>query len=521
MNFNNLEKRVAARINKPVAQQGNLFEMVLPEQVPQQKLYGTIDNTSHNYQIINSEEALINLVDKLQKLPEFCFDTETSSLNTLDAELVGISVSWKEYEAFYIALPKIREEALNYLHLLKPVLENENILKIGQNIKYDILVFKNYGIEVKGKIFDTMLAHYLIEPEQRHNMTYLSEKYLKYTPVPIEDLIGKGRQQISMSAVPLDNISQYAAEDADVTFQLKVLLEKELESRALRELSENLEMPLVPVLADMEYSGINLDRGVLSGLAADLRTDILKVEKDIFLHAGCEFNIQSPKQLGDILFERLGIESNNKKTKTKQYSTSEDVLLDLADKHPIINLILDYRMLRKLLSTYVEALPELIHPVTKRVHTTFNQALAATGRLSSINPNLQNIPIRTERGREIRKAFIPRDGNHVIVSADYSQIELRIMAHMSEDPNMMEAFRNNDDIHTATAAKIYNVSLADVTREMRNNAKTANFGIIYGISAFGLSQRLKIPRKEATLLIEGYFNTFPNVKKYMEFHLKH
>lgn len=516
MNFNSLEKRITARVNKPVALQGNLFDMVLPEPVEQQKLYSSIDNTPHKYLIINNQGELKSLIAQIKSLPEFCIDTETTSLNTLDAELVGISVSWKEQEAYYIAFPKEREQVSQYVNLLKSVLEDENISKIGQNIKFDILVFKKYGIEVKGRIFDTMLAHYLIEPEQRHNMTYLSEKYLKYTPVPIEDLIGKGRQQISMSSVALENISEYAAEDADVTWQLKLILEKELEKNSLAELAETLEMPLINVLADMEFAGINLDKSALNELANELRTDLLKIEEEIFKLAGTQFNIQSPRQLGEILFEKLGIDSNNKKTKTKQYSTSEDVLLDLADKHPIIPFILDYRMLRKLLNTYVEALPELVNNSTGRLHTTFNQALAATGRLSSINPNLQNIPIRTERGREIRKAFIPRDENHLIVSADYSQIELRIMAHMSEDLNMMDAFRNNEDIHTATAAKIYNVPVEEVTREMRNNAKTANFGIIYGISAFGLSQRLKIPRKEASMLIEGYFATFPGVKTYMD-----
>jgi DNA polymerase-1 len=371
-------------------------------------------------------------------------------------------------------------------------------------------------LEFKGKIFDTMLAHYLIEPEQRHNMTYLSEKYLKYTPVPIEELIGKGRQQLSMVSIPLERVSQYAAEDADVTWQLKGILEKELSKKSLEKLAEDLEMPLIPVLADMEYSGIMLDKNALSELAEGLRKDLCDLENKIFELAGSTFNIQSPKQLGDILFEKLGIDSGNKKTKTKQFSTSEDVLIDLLDKHPIIEFILDYRTLRKLLNTYVEALPELVNAETSRLHTSFNQALTATGRLSSVNPNLQNIPIRTERGREIRKAFVPRDENHWIVSADYSQIELRIMAHMSDDANMVEAFRNNEDIHTTTASKIYNVPAAEVTREMRNNAKTANFGIIYGISSFGLSQRLKISRKEASQLIEGYFSSFPNVKKYMD-----
>jgi DNA polymerase-1 len=518
LNFTNLEKRVNSRISKPEIIQGSLFDTMVnkPELIEADKLFGTIDNTPHNYITINNLEELLALVENVRQLNEFCFDTETTSLNTLDAKLVGISISWKGAEAYYIPFPKQEDEQLKYLEALRIILEDESITKIGQNIKFDILVFKNYSVEVKGKIFDTMLAHYLIEPEQRHNMTYLSEKYLKYTPVPIEDLIGKGKIQINMSAVPMESISQYAAEDADVTYQLKVILEKELADKSLTTLAEDLEMPLVPVLADMEFEGINLDKNALEELSSGLRSDLCALENEIFKLAGTNFNIQSPKQMGDILFDKLGIDSGNKKTKTKQYSTSEDVLLDLVDKHSIINFILDYRMLRKLLNTYVDALPELIHPITKRVHTSFNQALATTGRLSSVNPNLQNIPIKTERGREIRKAFVARDEGHFILSADYSQIELRIMAHMSEDLNMIEAFRNNEDIHTATAAKIYNVPTAEVSREMRNSAKTANFGIIYGISAFGLSQRLKISRKEASDLIEGYFKSFPNVKQYME-----
>lgn len=515
LNISGLEKRVSARLTKPASIQGNLFDMVLPEPVKQEKLYGTIENTSHNYIIVSNEQELKDLMDKILTLTEVCFDTETTSLNTFEARLVGVSFAWKPGEAYYISFPKDPSLQNIYLDQFRRVLENETIRKIGQNIKFDMLVFKSYGIEVKGEIFDTMLAHYLIEPEQRHNMTYLSEKYLKYTPVPIEDLIGKGKV-LNMSSVPLENISQYAAEDADVTYHLKLVLEKELEQKSLDKLARELEMPLIPVLADMEFSGINLDKTALSELANSLRSDLCDLENQIFGLAGVQFNVQSPRQLGEILFERLAIESNNKKTKTKQYSTSEDVLAELADRHPIIPLILDYRTLRKLLNTYVEALPEMVNPNTGRLHTTFNQALAATGRLSSVNPNLQNIPIRTERGREIRKAFIPRDENHVIVSADYSQIELRIMAHMSGDENMMDAFVNAEDIHTATASKIYNVPLQEVTREMRNSAKTANFGIIYGISAFGLSQRLKIPRKEAAQLIEGYFTTFPHVKKYME-----
>ncbi len=517
LNFINLEKRVSSRLNKVVIKQATLFDNMPISTVVEEKRFRSISDVNHSYIVINSLKDLTDLIIKITKLDEVCFDTETTSLNTFDCELVGISFSWKANEAYYIPFPKELDLRDKYIDELYKVICNEQIIKIGQNLKFDLLVLKNYGLELKGKIFDTMLAHYLLEPDQMHNMNFLSEKYLKYSPVPIEDLIGKkGKPQINMGNVDLARIAEYAAEDADITYQLKEVLDVELKKNELSSIAGILEMPLIPVLCDMEYTGINLDRSALKILGDELKTDLIHLEAKIFELAGVEFNIQSPKQLGEILFDRLKIDDTAKLTKTKQYSTSEDVLVYLVDKHPIINYILDYRTLRKLLNTYVEALPVMVNSKTGRLHTSFNQALTATGRLSSIDPNLQNIPIRSLRGREIRKAFIPANNEYVISSADYSQIELRIMAHMSEDENMIEAFNNNADIHTATAAKIYNLNLNEVTKDMRNKAKTANFGIIYGISAFGLSQRLKIPRKEASELIDGYFANFPKVKTYME-----
>lgn len=517
MNFKTLEKRIFSRISTPVVTQQTLFGLELAPSVEPVSSFKTISDTNHNYSIIYNINLLEDLINQLLLLKEFCFDTETTSVNPIDAELVGLSFSWKANEAFYIPFPKIKADCDAYVSLLKKVFENPSIIKVGQNIKFDMLVLKNYGIKVKGVLFDTMLAHYLLEPEQKHNMDYLSEKYLKYTPVHIEELIGpKGKSQLNMASVALEKISEYAAEDADVTWQLKSILEQELEKKELSSLASTIEMPLVSVLAEMEYCGVSLDIKTLHDYANVIREELIKLEEQIYSHAGIHFNIQSPKQLGEILFEKLKIDPNAKKTKSQQYATGEEILAELTDKHPIVNLILDYRTYRKLLNTYVEALPEIVNKRTGRIHTSFNQAIAATGRLSSVDPNLQNIPIRDERGREIRKAFIPGGEDRIILSADYSQIELRIMAHISEDANMIEAFANNMDIHTATASKIYGVSPEEVTREMRSKAKTANFGIIYGISAFGLSQRLKIPRSEASQLIQGYFNTFPGVKTYMD-----
>ncbi len=477
-----------------------------------------ISNSDHEYILVDNENERKKLIKQLSNSKEFCFDTETTDLNPHNAEVVGVSVSWEIHKAYYIHIPEKKEEAQKVLDEFKPLFENKKIRKIGQNIKYDILVLKNYDIKVQGEIFDSMIAHYLLQPELRHNLNYLSEQYLGYKPVEIETLIGKkGAKQGSMRNVPLEKLKDYAAEDADLTYQLKELFEKELEKTGLSNLAETLEMPLIPVLAEMESNGVKINTNALNDYSKKLNKELIKIEEKIIDQAGVSFNISSPKQLGEILFDKLKLDPNAKKTKSKQYSTSEETLVKLADKHPIVNDVLEFRSLKKLLSTYIEALPKLINQKTGKIHTSFNQAIAATGRLSSNNPNLQNIPIREERGREIRKAFIPRDNDHVLLAADYSQIELRLMAHMSQDENMITAFKNNTDIHTATAAKIFHVeTLSDVTKEQRRKAKTANFGIIYGISAFGLSQRLNIPRTEAKQLIDEYFKGFPKVKEYMD-----
>jgi len=498
--------------------QGSLFNMSgQTVQSATDSQFKTINNVEVNYHLVNTDEKLNNLIKNLSQQIEFCFDTETTGLDVYTAELVGLSFCFKANEAYYVPVSAHKNKAQELLNKFKPVFERNNILKIGQNIKYDAQVLRNYNIDVKGRWFDTMLAHYLIQPELRHNLDYLSEKYLLYKPIAIETLIGKkGKNQLSMRSVPADQIVNYACEDADLTFQLKHILQKELNDNILDELFKILEMPLTKVLIDMEEAGFKLDTDALNKYGKELRNELIKIEEEIIKLAGIEFNISSPKQLGEVLFEKLKIDSTTKTSKTRQYSTSEEVLLKLVDKHPIIEIILDFRSLKKLLSTYVEALPKLIHPKTNKIHTSFNQAIAATGRLSSANPNLQNIPIREERGREIRKSFIPSDNNHILLAADYSQIELRLMAHMSKDKNMLEAFNNNEDIHVATAAKINKVPLNQVTKEMRSSAKTANFGIIYGISSFGLSQRLHISRSDAKALIDGYFSAYFGVKSYMD-----
>ncbi len=517
LNFKTLEKRVLSRYSTPDSVQNTLFD--LPEVVvpKHENTFNTIGNTGHTYYLADTFEKRAGLIRQLLLLTEICFDTETTGLDVMTAQLVGFSFAWNKGEAYYIPIPADQIEANKICDEFKTVLESEVIGKIGQNIKFDILILKNYGIETKGKIFDTMIAHYLLQPELRHNMNVLAEQYLHYSPVHIEELIGiKSNHQITMRSVPIEKIKEYAAEDADITWQLKEKLETELKDQNLAKLAYELEMPLIQVLADVEYYGVSLNTAALNESAEILRTDIIELDRKIIEIAGIKFNVSSPKQLGEVLFERLKIDLNARKTKTKQYSTNEEVLAQLADRHEIIPLILEYRGLRKLLSTYVEALPKMINSRTGKIHTSFNQAIAATGRLSSVDPNLQNIPIREERGREIRKAFVASADDFSLLSADYSQIELRIMAHLSEDINMVDAFLHDSDIHTATAAKIYNVIPNDVSREMRSKAKTANFGIIYGISAFGLSQRLNIPRKEAAELIDGYFNTFPGVKRYMD-----
>ena len=496
--------------------QGSLFGDVEIEKASSD--FKDISNTDHNYILVDTAEKRQNLIQSLSEQKEFCFDTETTGLNTHTAEIVGLAISYKSHNAFYVPFPQSKAEAKLVFNEFKPVLGDPTIRKIGQNIKYDISILKQYDIEVHGELFDTMIAHYLLQPDLRHNLNFLSEQYLGYKPVSIEELIGKkGARQDSMRNVPVEKIKDYACEDADLTFQLKELFEKELEKSYLDNLSATIEMPLIPVLTDMEQAGIKVDTNALNDFAKELNGELIKIEEKIIDLAGIHFNISSPKQLGEILFDKMKLDPNAKKTKTKQYSTSEDTLQKLADKHPIINNVLEFRSLKKLLSTYVEALPRLINEKTGKIHTSYNQAVAATGRLSSQNPNLQNIPIREERGREIRKAFIPSDNDHLLLAADYSQIELRLMAHMSQDSNMIEAFNKNVDIHTSTAAKIFHVeNINDVTVDQRRKAKTANFGIIYGISAFGLSQRLSIPRTEAKQLIDEYFNGFPKVKEYME-----
>lgn len=530
--FDELEFRtVAARILSEIDKTGAPAEIAVTQKLEgdsqQGSLFGeetsispvdksTIDKVPHSYILIDNEKDLKSLVLKMEPLTEFCFDTETTSISALESEIVAASFSWKKGEGYLVYFPESREKTMNLLRILKPVFNNEKTLKIGQNLKFDIQVLANYGIEVKGPLFDTMLAHYLLEPDMRHNMDLLSETYLLYTPVPIESLIGeKGKDQKNMRSVEVGKIVEYAVEDADVTYQLKEIFAPRIKAEGLEEVSGNIEMPLIRVLADMERTGVKLNEEDLKLIAGQLREDILTLEKEIYSLAGTEFNISSPKQLGDILFIRLKLDDKARITKTKQFVTNEEILQRLTNRHPIINKVLEYRGLRKLLSTYVEALPLLINRSTGRIHTSFNQAVASTGRLSSNNPNLQNIPVRDERGREIRKAFVPEEG-HVFFSADYSQIELRLMAHLSKDKSMIADFLSGQDVHAATASKIFGVDIKDVTREMRSRAKTANFGIIYGISSFGLSERLTIGRKEAKELIDGYFNSYPGVKLYME-----
>lgn len=476
-------------------------------------VFKTIKDVPHDYRLIVSEQDVKELANYLLQQKEFCFDTETTSLDTHTTDLVGISVSAEPEKAWFIYTWNNEK----IVELLRPVLENENIGKIGQNMKFDLAVLAHRGIHVKGELFDTMVAHYLLQPEERHSMDYLARKFLGYDPVPITELIGeKGKNQLSMAQVKPEEVAEYAAEDADVTLQLKYVLEKLLFEAGLMQLFREMEMPLVRVLTEMECTGVKIDTEALNEYALLLAREMNAVEEEIYSLAGIRFNIGSPKQLGEVLFEKMKIAQNVKKTKTKQYATSEEVLLELKEVNPLVEKILDYRSYKKLLSTYIETLPQLINPKTGKIHTSYNQTIVATGRLSSTNPNLQNIPVRDERGREIRKAFIPTDPQGCILSADYSQIELRIMAHFSEDPSMIEAFERGEDIHIATAAKIYKVPRENVTREMRSRAKTANFGIIYGISAFGLSKRLGIPRKEAEDLIREYFHNFPGVHRYMQ-----
>ena len=504
-----------------VNQQGNLFDNLADEEniSPVELLpedFTNIDIEKSNYTIVGTTEEIKELNTKLLKQKSVAFDTETTGVDPLASDIVGISFSFKEGEAFYVPLSAKKEEATEQLSLLKPFLEDQTIEKVGQNIKYDILMVRNYNIKVQGPLFDTMIAHYLINPETRHSMDYLAETYLKYRTVSIEELIGpKGKKQGSMRDVDVAIAGKYACEDADITMRLKHLLEKEIKENEFDKLFYEVECPLIYVLADMEWTGARLDLDALKDLSTDLTEELQGLEEELIEMAGMEYNVNSPKQTGEVLFDHMKITDKAKKTKTGQYSTSEGELEKLRNKHPIIEKILEYRGVKKLLSTYIDAFPLLINPRSNKIHTSFNQTVAATGRLSSTNPNLQNIPIRDERGRAMRKVFIPDEGC-TFLSADYSQIELRIMAHLSKDKQMTEAFNNDLDIHAATAAKIYKVPLEEATGNMRDKAKTANFGIIYGISVFGLSERLAIPRGEAKELIDGYFETYPDVAKYME-----
>jgi DNA polymerase I len=477
----------------------------------------TFKDTKTEYQLVDTADKRKALVERLKKTKTFCFDTETTGLDPNNAELVGISFCFKPKEAFFVIMPDNYQATLEVVRKFKPFLEDPAISKTGQNLKYDIAILKWYEVEVKGKLFDTMLAHYLVEPDMRHNMDYLAETYLDYKTIHIDELIGKkGKEQLTMRSVMPDLITDYACEDADITLQLREKFEPILDLSGLRKVFDDIEIPLVPVLASMEAEGVMLDTGALKDYSVQLGKEIVEVEKQIFDLAGQKFNISSPKQLGEILFDKLHITDKPSRTATKQYSTGEEILVKLLFRHPIVQLILDYRSLTKLKSTYVDTLPGLISPRDRRIHTSYNQAVAATGRLSSNNPNLQNIPIRTERGREIRKAFVPRAKDYTLLSADYSQIELRIIAELSEDPNMLEAFRNGLDIHTATASRVYGLPLNEVTSEMRRKAKMVNFGIIYGISAFGLSERLNIPRREAADIIDAYFRQYSGIKQYMD-----
>ena len=521
MEFRTLIERVLKTekkqpVNAPT--QGNLFDLFTDEGTVEEKYsnLARLETLNYDYQLIDTEEKRSELLQKLLTKEILSLDTETTGTDPITAELVGMSFSYAENQAYYVPVPANREEAIKIVNAFRPVFENEKSIKVGQNIKYDLLMLQNYGVELKGKLFDTMVAHYVLQPELRHGMDYLAEIYLKYDTIKIEELIGsKGKNQGNMRDLAPEQVYKYACEDADVTLKLKNILEDELRKNGAEDLFYNIEMPLVPVLAYMERNGVRLDTGALQQSSEHFTKKMNEIEQEIYALAGVEFNISSPKQVGEILFEKLKIIEKAKKTKSGQYSTSEEVLESLRGKHPVIEKILDYRGLKKLLSTYIDALPLLINPKTGKIHTSFNQTITATGRLSSSNPNLQNIPIRDENGKEIRKAFIPEDGC-LFFSADYSQIELRIMAHLSEDKNMIDAFLSGYDIHAATAAKVYKIDINDVTREQRSKAKTANFGIIYGISVFGLAERMGVDRKEAKELIDGYFETYPDVKRYMD-----
>ena len=511
-----------ASVSKPKENQNGQFDLFATPgsgNISEQESllgYKTIETSDHFYQHVNTPLSRKLLLKKLQNQTSVCFDTETTGLKALEVELIGISFSWETGKGYYVSFPEDQTETKTILEEFRCFFENISIEKIGHNLKYDIKVLSNYGMPVKGPLFDTMIAHYLINPDMRHGMDILAETYLNYQPVSITKLIGKkGKNQLSMRDVPIKDQTEYAVEDADITLQLKKHFIEELKKGNVIKLFNEIELPLVSVLTAMEIEGINLNTEFLKALSIHLTDDINSLEKTIFEEAGEEFNIASPKQLGVVLFENMKLVDKPKKTKTGQYSTAEDVLSNLSKDHTIIANVLEYRQFKKLQSTYVDALPNEINSNTGRVHTAYAQAVAATGRLSSTNPNLQNIPIRTERGKQVRKAFIPRDENHVLLAADYSQIELRIIAALSEEETMIEAFKNGEDIHASTAAKVFNVPINQVTREQRSNAKTVNFGIIYGVSAFGLSNQTDLTRKESKELIDLYYKTYPKLRNYM------
>jgi DNA polymerase-1 len=494
----------------------DLFNQPGSGQIESMSTFKSLDSVPHHYQCVKTELERKLLLQTMQRQKSVCFDTETTGLDAVSASLVGIAFSWQAHTGYYVPVPEDSDARKAVLDSLLPFFENDSIEKVGQNLKYDLKVMQQHGISVKGKLFDTMLAHYIINPDMRHNMDVLAETYLGYRPKPITDLIGKkGKHQGSMRDVPLDQQTEYAAEDADITWQLKEHFEKELGKNEQRALLDKVELPLVRVLAAMELAGISIDVPYLNEMSTVLQQEATALEQRIFEQAGENFNLASPKQLGPILFDKLKLVEKPKKTKTGQYSTAEEVLSTLAKDHPIVSDILEWRSVQKLNNTYVAALPDDVNKTTKRIHTVYNQAVAATGRLSSNHPNLQNIPIRTPRGRQVRKAFVAKDDDHVLMAADYSQIELRIIASLSEDPSMLAAFNNNEDIHAATAAKVFGVPISEVSREQRSQAKTVNFGIIYGVSAFGLSNQTTLSRKEAKALIDAYYESYPKLKAYM------
>lgn len=511
----------ANEIDKPVVSdssgQGDLFASPANPASSEINGFKDLSSTDHYYQLVEGANDVKVLCRKLCNQPEVCFDTETTSINAVAAQLVGIAFSYAKGKSYYLNLPSEKSEVIDILQHLEPFFENENVVKIGQNIKYDIEVLMNYNVSVKGELFDTMLAHYLIQPDMRHNMDVLAETYLSYKPQSIEELIGKkGKKQGSMRDVDPAKVAEYAGEDADITFQLKEFFAPKLKEDKVWELYRNIETPLINVLADMEHKGVKVDEAGLIRYSEELHKELLELDASIKELAGVDFLISSPKQLGEVLFDKLKLVDKPKKTKSGQYATGEEILVSLKGKHDIIDKILAFREIGKLKSTYVDALPREVNPKTGRIHTSFNQAVAATGRLSSNNPNLQNIPIRSERGKKIRAMFIPSDRNHILLAADYSQIELRIIASISKDKAMIDAFNAGEDIHTATAARVFGVKLEEVTREQRSHAKTVNFGIIYGVSAFGLSNQTNLSRKEAKALIDSYFESYPGIKSYID-----